>query len=594
LHGHCLSFIVSLLFSGDNYYLYTLNIAVLLPLWAVTGYYIIKKSRSFIEEERPQKNLFFTKKDYFHFLFHIKNVLFRYILSVSIFAILQNVLFYKSAKDEWKVKIAIWILIILIPLIVSTIAGMNFDKGQGFIIRVKKWYRDFNRWLKNNKVGSINYLTHFIIALLLAVILISLIPTITFINYGFYQEKKLQVESYQIDLAKKIQTRRNYVNAKLWQTKLRADEKAANYFQYALKFSKDKGIYLLGDDDSLDSLNTKFFNSDSSKNNFISTSFYKIVTQFLFLPPDHDEFFDNPTHNSYYYWNEPDENNKKNILQLYYKNTTDYRNPSSFYLTSKYSDSYLGKGFTQNYIGLLILLAILIFIISFYRLIYSVSKRIFLLGFFNKSHDETKKKDPDWLKRKLDCADLSDLGFPPFLLKKPISFKEIRAKENELLKNKNGEEEILQICMTLLPVYERIWEECNDAERYTLYDFAKDGFTNYKKQIILHELYKKGLLIKMKNDDSVTLMTPSFRNFLITKETSEDIKKSTQREGRSSWNTIRTTFYILLIVIALFIFVTQEETSKRLIAIITSLGALLPALLKLFDKSTSPSTKSGG
>src|SRR4051812_6315752 len=112
--------------------------------------------------------------------------------------------------------------------------------------------------------------------------------------------------------------------------------------------------------------------------------------------------------------------------------------------------------------------------------------------------------------------------------------------------------------------------------------------------MLLYNLYKKGLLVK-EEDGNIALMTKSFRNFLITKQGSEEVKRLSSQRKQGSWSTLRTVFYIILFAIAIFLFISQEEASKRLITILTSFGALLPAILRLFDKSTfsTPATSKG-
>ena len=102
-----------------------------------------------------------------------------------------------------------------------------------------------------------NSLTYFIISLLLGVTLTSVIPTIIFSGYSFHEEKIFQLQSFQIDLAKKIQQRRSDANQRLWQTKLNifplsdtsnVFSRNANAYVNQLKFKNDKGIYLLNND----------------------------------------------------------------------------------------------------------------------------------------------------------------------------------------------------------------------------------------------------------------------------------------------------------------------------------------------------------
>ena len=68
-------------------------------------------------------------------------------------------------------------------------------------------------------------------------------------------------------------------------------------------------------------------------------------------------------------------------------------------------------------------------------------------------------------------------------------------------------------------------------------------------------------------------------------ENVEEVKKYSKLHTHSSWGTFRTVFYIILIAFAVFIFITQQQATQRLITVLTSLGALLPAMLKLFDTS---------
>ena len=77
----------------------------------------------------------------------------------------------------------------------------------------------------------------------------------------------------------------------------------------------------------------------------------------------------------------------------------------------------------------------------------------------------------------------------------------------------------------------------------------------------------------------------SVQTELATKESSDEIKKYSKLSTHNSWGTFKTVFYIILIAFAAFIFITQQQATQRLITVLTSLGALLPAMLKLFDTS---------
>lgn len=585
----CLFFtgIICLLFAGnaEDYYLYTLNAGLLLPLFSVTSYYITKNARTFFQNEKPGRH--FTKAQYLKFLGSMPNILILYFVSIIIFILLQSVLFFnRRCEPHIVLETAILVLVILIPFIVSFIAGIHLNK---------KIQRDQKPGTTPAEKDT-GYLFHFIVSLLLGVTLTSIIPSMIFISYAFREEKTYQLQAFQIDLAKKIQQRRTDINPRLWQTKLNVFplndtpnvfNNAANEYVNTLKFEKSKGIYLLRND------SIKQLDSYKPVEKKINCSpFYKKVTQYLFLPPDHDEFFDGLTNENYYYWqNYSHNNNDSDVLALTYNNYTDNRKPPAFSLTAVYPHPQLFKEFSSTYISLIILLAL--FMIVFYKIIYSVSIRLFLVGFFEEINGKPGDKPDKELQKQIYAQPNLIKNIQDILgTKRDINFKTIRDIEDEKISDKDDADGfILELHFALLGVYENLWNSCTDTQKYTLYDFATDGFTNYKKVLTLHQLYKAGLIIKAP-DGNITLVTKSFRNFLITKETSNEIKILNKQGKRGSWGSLRTVFYIVLIAVAIFIFLSQEEASKRLITIVTSLGALLPAMLKLFDKSSLPASSS--
>ena len=564
--------VFSLFYRNDDYVLYTLHTAILLPLFVVTAYYITRQSKKFIQKENIT-NLFFTKNQHEQFFNFILKIVALYILSLCLFSFFQNALYFnQSSSNADGIKTGIRILMVLEFLSMLFIAGINFNSGKSA-----------------SEIQNVNngYLTYFITSLIFSVILISVVPALSFVSYAFREEKMLQVQSDQIDLAKKIQQRRATINPVLWKTKLNIQPFANSAKAYIsdLKFNPNKGIYV-SCQNRLDTI--KKFNSNQQKN--ISCSpLYKIMTQFLFLPPDHDEFYSNSSHDDYYNWSFGS-NNGNDTLTLFYKNTTDNLDSSSFKLTSPLPLIGLFSSYAQSYQGMLLLLILSILIFLFYIVISSATKRVFLIGFFTGKPNENEVQ---WLKDCYEKVNLKKQCTPLFAEDETVNLKTVRDKENEEDSMKNdSDEQIIQLHLCLQPVYENIWKRLSDVEKYTLYDFATDGFTNYKQSLVLYGLHRKGLVVK-EADGNITIFTKSFRNFLVTKGSTEEVKRLSNEGKKGSWGTVRTFFYIILIAVAVFIFISQEEASKRLITIVTSLGALLPAILKLFDKSTFALPASG-
>ncbi|MEP7141718.1 MAG: hypothetical protein ABI707_02550 [Ferruginibacter sp.] len=595
--------------------LYMLNYALLLPLFSVTGFYIVKKTKNLISSGKEQDQqsgndgeidqeteshkkvsmLWIGKKQLIPFWKQARYILLMYTLSILIFRLLQDVLIYnKFCSGTGEVKFRIWVLIALLPFVMCFIAFINID-----------YFRNCGRRFKP-KNFRMHYLTPYIFSLMLGVLAVSVIPSVTLTRYALNEERILHFQTFQIGLAKKMQERRAGVNQKFWKTKLDIFPKIAASFIDSLKFSPEKGLYLGGLRVDTGQIYFSPATGSASESHapdrttpfedtcvIACSPFYKTLTQFLFLPPDHDEFYDNVSHRKFYYWKQArhkitsDSLPGKEVdsLFLYYKNLSDRRNPASLVLGGELPYFYLFQDITHEpYILLILVIIILVFL--FYKIINSVARRIFLVGYFG----DNKSQETTWLTEKFNYINRDDLNKTFCLPFAPESFAAIREIENQLLVK--NDECILKIHVALIPVYERIWKDCTDEEKYALYDFALDGFTNHKKVIILLQLYQKGLLIK--HQDNFHLMTISFRNFLLTKEKSETIK-ALSKQSKGSWATMRTVFYIILLVVAIFIFLSQEEASKRLITIVTSLGALLPAILKLFDKSSfsSVTNKSG-
>ena len=119
-----------------------------------------------------------------------------------------------------------------------------------------------------------------------------------------------------------------------------------------------------------------------------------------------------------------------------------------------------------------------------------------------------------------------------------------------------------------------------------MYDFATDGFTNYKNVDILYSLYRKGLL--RKHNHFLIIVSDSFRNYLITKTGTTEIAQLQQEvNAGGKWGSLRTIFLVVILLVIVFLFIVQEDISKRIFAIVTSLAAVIPLMLKLFDSNSA-------
>lgn len=148
------------------------------------------------------------------------------------------------------------------------------------------------------------------------------------------------------------------------------------------------------------------------------------------------------------------------------------------------------------------------------------------------------------------------------------------------------EEEIILRIESLAHVYyNSLWHSLSEEEQYLLYDIAQDGLVNLKNREALTMLLNKGLLVY---ENRFRMMNESFRNYVLSEVTADDaleLERKVKETG--SWNYFRTPVIIILITIALFIFITQEESFNSIIAFVTTFAAGIPIIFRLLGMLTS-------
>lgn len=622
-------------FTSDSQTLkYVLNASLLLPFFVVIGYYLIRSAESnailYREQEKktpaikqdekeepilthalPGEEIKETKalaassqeekedqgipqnmqrrelaarfyipgKNYF--LAAVK-IIVPYLLIIFLLAVLKEDLKEKGMIEE---DIVLERMLILLEIIIPLV-GIAFSLY---------WYHKLlSGGDSENSQGPSQknaYMKYLLAGLIISITLISIVPTFCFIIYANKQELSLQVKTGQMHLAKRLQQHRKNINEKVDNYKFSYGARPLKNEDEAyinnLKFNPNFGLYLEGN--ALSHTSKPLLDSDSCVD-FLNFNFYKGVTAYLFMPADHSEYFKNTDD---FYWKLCQNKNSTNkSLLLYYSNASDirdYRDTSSFILSATLNDSLPFISELNNYDKSLQVLSLLALIAALCVLIFYASKRVFLIGYFEKSPG--KEQDFNFPNKIFGAASIKepDRAFwNPTGTTEKLDLALILAKENTYpIATSQYDECILKIQHLLARQYEKIWNSCSMAEKSVLYDFALDGFTNYKNVNILYPLYKKGIL--RKENHHLVMMTGSFRNYLIAKSGSLEIsnlQKAVSEGGK--WGRLSSILYILFFAIIIFLFIVQEEVSKRILAIVTSIGAIIPILLKLFN---NPSTK---
>jgi hypothetical protein len=148
--------------------------------------------------------------------------------------------------------------------------------------------------------------------------------------------------------------------------------------------------------------------------------------------------------------------------------------------------------------------------------------------------------------------------------------------QEEFLNKDLLDDEILQRAEAY---YQSIWSVCSMEEKITLYHLARNGFVTPKDSETVRLLMRKGLIRK---DPRFTLLNDSFKKFVLKYESTTELEEWKKQQPKS-WSNVRTPIITVLIVVALFIFVTQRDTFNEGVAWISAFVAAIPALLRFLS-----------
>lgn len=165
--------------------------------------------------------------------------------------------------------------------------------------------------------------------------------------------------------------------------------------------------------------------------------------------------------------------------------------------------------------------------------------------------------------------------------------------ENDLKKyasaNPVSNDEIILKIQTLATFYYfSLWKSCTPDEKYLLYDLAQDGLVNTRNVKVISSLVNKGLILSF---GTLTLFNRSFRNFILTTVNPEEaLALEASVKKTSTWNVIRVPLLLTLLALGLFIFYTQRQIFNNALAVMATMAAALPMVLKLLS-SFQPQNK---
>jgi len=133
--------------------------------------------------------------------------------------------------------------------------------------------------------------------------------------------------------------------------------------------------------------------------------------------------------------------------------------------------------------------------------------------------------------------------------------------------------------------FDSIWMSLSMSERKVLYDLAKDQLVNHNNLHDLSILYQKGLIIYAEYEDQLMLMSRSFRNYILTRLNQDEINKLKADEAeKGNWHKLRTILIVVILLVGIFLFMTQQEALNSLVAYLSAFSGGIFALLNIINR----------
>ena len=411
------------------------------------------------------------------------------------------------------------------------------------------------------------WLVYYVVAIVTGIVVINILPVCSIFWVVFRQESLVQSNTSRLTMAGNISDRRGIVNQRMVDYKLALTnhQDPARYSRDSLDLHRLKfqyGLYTLSTDTVLTparlsrrdtarpispaytQIHRWLFPGDSTALAWPANPNYATDSAWTFLTGEGR--WPGP---ALLYFDQRDALESAPVLM----ETNEYASSSAFSLMIHETFTAASHFYSIVYFGSIVLILVLLLTLT-----YSLTRRIYLLNFLKQ--DFPDKQGPAPIVAAIDDEEAG-------LWKDPVA----------------NEQQILKSIDKFKAYYQDVWTSLDLMEKFTLYDFAQDGFTNYKNMDMLTRLIKRGILIV--DGDCLKFMTHGFREWIL--QSSDDkafvtIIENARENGR--WENMRKPLLLLLAIPGIFIFITQDEVSQKITGFLTALAPLLPLISSFFPK----------
>ena len=442
----------------------------------------------------------------------------------------------------------------------------------------------------------------YIWSILIGVVLISIIPASGIFWLFFRQETGIYLNSDQLSLSRDIDQRAQTINKKIKEFKLNPNDPIDSANIGKLKF--EHGIYLISGHVFADSMG-----ADRAALQYPTYEFIQLHDRFFptdslvldWIGPDYSA-----TDNT---WNFASHSLEKSGPELLYRKRRDGINPGPFRLATDVNASRTTMGLmTHSFSGtgtafcIFFIVALCFSLAIAYFVTLSLTKRIFLVELeqvtslndktipeatvdYNQSNirpalqkmisDTCKEWDITTLAPPENSISFTDPAFPRLMdiyyFEKKLPIRVLEGKMPWLVHK-------------LEPVYSELWDPLTISQKFVLYDFSLDGFTNYKAGKDLQVLISKGLLFF--DDLRLSPMTLSFQEYVLGKKDDPALNEYLVKTAKEdTWKKFRSPLLIVLTALGIFVFLTQQEVYQKITGLLAAITTLLPMLSGLLKSN---------
>ncbi|MFI5195241.1 MAG: hypothetical protein ACHQD7_14340, partial [Chitinophagales bacterium] len=478
-------------------------------------------------------------------------------------------------------------MIIGIYFMLYNIACVKGKRWNKFWTRVRSGTIRLTGW--NHKTVEEKKLFSYSMFVTLFIFTIAVMPVLEFSWFAYNHELRQSVKKEQLQIAYGLQNREKGIRSFMRrnQPDFTASDTSRNFrlIQYT------KGIYPLYRSSIGSGMNSTDtvpghhdIDHDSRSEAFylaMASTFNLIYEDPGGLPP----LYDGSVRDNLYHWYVGNDSGELNFSRPKWKippRLADQHLPAiSLKIVSK-----LPNGLHLDFRLYLIFGAMLLaLMLAIYWLTKSIARQIYLTKITGDAgsgiHDHnTENKNEFWK----ECfeKDKNNSNLADFL-------RDLRNEYPSFDKTKDPvkqESAIVAKSQELAPLFQCVWEGLNDREKWLLYCLANDGLINHKNESVIYSLLNKNLIVIY--DQRIRLISYSFREFILSRDNTDEEKKLlVKMKSGGSWDFVRFIVVVLIISVFIFLFLTRQEVSTKIIGLLTSLSVVLPLIFKL-GSSTTP------